>query len=293
MLLRLEEPTLGVLRLEPRYGFRPSRLDLGFPTARAVSEDRVNAHGTIDSTQLYGSRAVTMSVAVVGNSDGESGWPYRRRDLLDRLRAFLNPGRRSYLYIDDEDGTAERRVLLRGDSAGAPIETPGYAEVSLGWVAPEGILELGTQLLVPVPAVPPSPAGRSYPRRYPLRYPRFSAAGAQGVVNIGTEPAAPIYRIFASKNPAIINPDTATVLAFGGTALTGTVQLVGSQYIEVDVRNATAYYNGDRTQSAYGSIDFARSSFAWLAPGSNRLRLVSETQDPAARVDVLYRPAWI
>jgi len=294
MKLRLEEPRLGTLRLEPQYGFRVSKLDLGFPASRAVSEDRVNANGVIDSTALYGARAVTIALAVVGNSDGETGGPATRRQLLDRLRAFASPARRPYLYVDDEDGSTERRLRLRGEQAGAPIEIPGYAETSLGWTAPDGILEHGVEQVVTVTAVLPSEPGRIYPKSYPFSYPTVSSAGAKGVENIGTEPAAPIYRIFGPcVNPSIINPDTGDVLAFGGTGLTGTVTLAGSQFIEVDVKNATATYNGDPAASAYAGIDLTRSTFAWLAPGANRLRFVTTSYEDGARVEVTYRSAWI
>jgi hypothetical protein len=292
--LRLEEPKLGTLRLETHYGYRVAKLDLGFPVARAVAEDRVNANGQIDSTALYGARAVSLALAVVGNSDGETGEVDTRRNLLDRLRAFASPARRPYLYVDDEDGSVERRVLLRGDQAGAPLEIPGSAQVTVVWVAPAGILEHGVQQTVSVSAVLPSDPGRTYDKTYSVSYPKQSSVGSKGVENIGTEPAAPVYRIFGPcTNPTIINPDTGDVLAFGGTAVTGTVTLTESQFIEVDVTAATAFYNGDPTASAYSAIDFVRSTFAWLAPGANRLRLVTSSYQGDARLEVMYRSAWI
>lgn len=294
MKLRLEEPQLGTLRLEPAYGFRVSKLDLGFPAARAVAEDRVNANGVIDSTALYGARAVSLALAVVGNSDGESGNPASRRTLLDQLRAFASPARRPYLYVDDEDGSVERRLRLRGDVAGAPIEIPGYADATVAWTAPDGVLEHGVQQVVTVTAVLPSDPGRAYPKTYSYSYPKVSGAGSKGVENIGTEPAAPVYRIFGPcVNPGLVNPDTGDVIQFGGTALTGTVTLTGAQYIEVDVKNATATYNGDPAASAYAALDLTRSTFAWLAPGANRLRLVTTSYEDGARAEITYRSAWI
>lgn len=295
MKLRLEEPTLGVLRLERQYGYRPSRLDLGFPAAREVTEDRVNAPGVIDSTVLFGARPVAVNLAVVGDSDGETTRGVTRTALLSKLAAYCIPGLRSYLYVDAEDGTVERRVQVRGTSVGAPLDLPGYADVSVGWSAPDGYLENGTLQSVTVNPVLPSDPGRTYPKTYPFSYPKLSSAGAMGVANSGNLPAAPVYRIYGPcTNPGIVNPDTGDVTQFGGTALTGTLALNSSQYIEVDVRNATAVFNGDPNQPAYQYLDLTQQGgFAWLAPGANRLRLVTTSYDDGCHVDVMYRSAWI
>lgn len=282
MSTRLVDPELGTLELEPADGFRVRDLDLGYPAARVVSDPRVNANGTDDRTEFYGSRVVSLT-CLVQSVEGRT-----RRQALDLLRAYASPRRRPVL-IFDEDGTGdERQVRLRGDQLGWPLSTAVAADVQVAWTAPDGILEAVTESSVSVSAVPITEPGRSYPRTYPLTYPAISLVGAVDAPNAGTEPAAPVMQLWGPcTDPALVNASTGEQLRFTGLTLTG------SQYVEVDVKAATVLLNGRAGQSLYSSMDLLASSLWWLQAGSNLVRYSPASYDPAAHAVLTYRSAWI
>jgi hypothetical protein len=56
---RLEDGS-DVLHLTEANGFFVQSLDTGYPTARAVVDNRAGADGTYDSTAYFGNRTVSM-----------------------------------------------------------------------------------------------------------------------------------------------------------------------------------------------------------------------------------------
>lgn len=286
----LEADGLGRLELTEANGFVVTSLDLGWPTVRAVSNNRVGANGADDTTAFYGPRAVSLEVGVFAPDDRTAS----RRDRMSRLLAYASPARRAVLVFWDDDGVPQR-VSLRGESVTPPPRRPvGTAvTVMLAWSAPDGIVEELEQRTVKVSAFAATGGpGRTYPRRYPIRYPVRASAGSQDVVN-GTEPAAPIYRLWGPcVNPRLVNVETGAEVRFGNTA-TGDLTLTADQYVEVNVRNATVTLNGRATESLYSRLDLVASSFAWLIAGTQRLRYVPKSFGSGAHADVLYRRAYL
>lgn len=287
---RLVDPDLGTLELTRANGYRVSNIDLGFPTSRAVVVERVNANGAEDLTVFYGARAVSMTVVVL------AGVGVSRRAALDRLRAFASPARRPVLYFNDDDLTSapDRMVRLRGDQLGSPLTNPILTTTQVQWVAPEGVIESAAQLAVAVPAVASAEAGRLYPRTYPIIYPPNAVYGSVTVVNEGTEPAAPILRLWGP----CVDP-WAGNLSFGESlGLTGIlpsdppVTLTAEQFVEVDVREATVRLQGKATQNMYSNLTLD-SALWWLRPGSNLIRYTPASYGPGARAELFWRHAWI
>lgn len=279
---RLEDATLGVLELTEVNGYAVGKVDLGFPAVRAATAERVNANGTDDSTEFYGSRAVALEVAVF-DVPGVT-----RRQALDRLRAYASPSRRPVLYYDEQSDGEARRVQLRGDQLGWPMERPGYARVSIAWVCPDGVIEAADASVVTATGSIPPEAGRSYPRSYPLAYPATSIVGAAAVDNTGTEPAAPVLQLWGPvTNPAVANLTTGEQIVFTDLALTA------EQYVEIDIKEATVRLNGRADQSLYHRLVFADTTFWWLRPGLNYVRYAPETYSGSARAVITFRSAWL
>lgn len=280
---RLVDPELGTLELTRANGYKVSDINIGFPAARDVVTHRVNAHGVDDSTAFYGARAVSMTVVVM------DGVGVSRRVALDRLRAFASPARRPVLFFNDDDLTSEpdRMVRLRGNQLGSPLTNPILSITQVQWVAPEGIIESAIEQVVTASATAEVEAGRTYPRTYDLTYPSITSIGSAAVTNDGTEPAAPILRLWGPcTDPKVINLATMETLELTGLSLTA------EQYVEVDVREATVRLQGKSTQNLYTSLTLD-SALWWLQPGVNDVRYSPATWSGDARAQIIYRHSWI
>jgi hypothetical protein len=279
---RFEDTVLGTLNLTDANGYAINRVDLGFPVARVVSSERVNANGVDDVSAFYGARAVAVQVSAYGAAG------ITRKAALDRLRAYASPARRPYLYWDEALDGHERRVRLRGDAVTWPMDNPVATDVQLTFVAPDGVIEDASATTVAVAAAAAPEAGRSYPRTYPLTYPATSAVGTVDALNAGTEPAAPVLALWGPcTDPTLANLTTGEQIVFTGTVLTA------EQYIEVDVREATVRLNGRVDQSLYDHLDLTATSLFWLAAGSNLLRYSPATYGAGAQATCVYRSAWL
>jgi hypothetical protein len=89
------------LDLTPANGFAVAVVDLGFPSVRAVAEERPSANGTLDTTSLHGARVVSLNVKGYGTS---------LTSIRDQLAAWCRPDRRPYLVVD-RDGRPRSRTL--------------------------------------------------------------------------------------------------------------------------------------------------------------------------------------
>ena len=297
----LVDANLGTLELDPAAGYAVSKLDLGYPEARAATVARVNAPGADDFTAYYGARAVSLEITV---------WPTEERSAgaaLDLLRAFTSPQRRPYLYLDrsevdvgwdlypssyGDNGYGDqvsdrRRLLLRGETMSAPVETRGMVRVQCQWVAPEGVLEGEAEASALVPSEG-TEAGRQYQRTYPLVYAETPVIGSVVVTNIGGEPAAPVIRFHGPvTDPALHNLTTGEVVRFSG------LTLVAGQWVDVDVKRATVRINSDPNQSAYGLLDLVDSTLWWLPAGQSTLRFTAGSREPGSYSEITWRPVWL
>lgn len=282
--LRLEADGLDDFPLTIDEGFSVDKVDLGFPEIRDVVIPNTGADGEDDQTEFIGARAVVLAGSIVPTDE------LARQEVLDRLRAFLNPRLRPYLVYELDDGTGERRIRLRGDAHSAPITTPGFAKVVVGWRGPDGIQESTTLTVEIASATPEEEPGRTYDRVYPLFYPESSVLGSVVVTNAGNVSVYPVLELYGPvDDPRIENIDGGGSLRFEGLTLG-----IGD-YLEIDTRERTIYLNGMSTQSRYAYLDFAASSWRGLelAPGENLIRYFPESFDDGAEARIRFRSSWI
>jgi len=276
----LEDITLGRLLLDPDHGYIVTKMDLGHPSVRAVSNDRVGASGAIDTTAFHSSRAVTLEVSCFDTDQ------LSRRDVIARLRAYTSPGRRPALVWQEDDGV-DRRVLVRGDSTGWALEKAGLGaavSVQVAFVAPDGVLETLAQTTADVSALPTPGAGLGFPVTLPTAFPKTSTYNTTRVMNNGTEAAPPVFQLWGPcTSPLLLNLSTGQRLSLPGLTLTA------QQYAEVDVANATILLNGRPAESLYAYQEWGVSSFFWLAPGRNLLRYTPASFSEDAHAVVRFR----
>jgi len=280
---RLVDPVLGEFALDRSNGFVAVKVDPGWPAARAVVDDLVNASGTYDGTQVHGARSVSVQALLLPTVNGPT-----RRAILARLGAYCAPQRRPVLLYDEEGDGTYRRIALRGSQLGAPREGKLGRSVQAAWEAPTGLIESAELHTQAVLAAPQRSPGRTYPKTFNWVFPSVNSAGAVGVLNEGTENVAPVYRLWGPcTTPRITNVETAARMVFPG------LQLLAGQFVEVDVRNSTVRFMGDVGQNYFGRLDVPNSTFTWLAPGSNRINYTPDSYDGTTHADVIWRDAWL
>ena len=283
MILSLQGDGLPTLVLDRPHGYRVATLTLPTAATRSVAEDRVNASGTVNSTRLAGASTASMTIAIVE----DAARTMLLQDLIDALRLYCDPAYRPYLVLDFEGERASRRVPLVADSASTPFEVPGYSAASVAWIVPDGVAEALDLTTATVSAQAAPEPGITVPLTVPIRVPGSTLLNTTLVTNPGTAPSAPVLQLWGPcTGPKLTNATTGLSLSLPG------LTLGADQYVEVTVKDVSVLLNGRPSESVYGSVDLATSSFWWLARGANYLRYAPASWSGNARAVVSYRPTW-
>lgn len=269
--------------LLPRDGLKAQGLDAGSPTVREVTEDRPGTDGELDSTALFGSRAVSVELLAVQTPGA----------FEDELGLFLHPSKRPYLYVVDDEWAQERRLKLRFVqlSAGRTSDMPPTVRhIQAQWKAPDGIWEDATgDTAVTILADISDGAGLAWPITFPISWAATAAAGAQTVNNAGTAPAYFVARLYGPcTGPSLLNVTTGEAITF-----TSDLVLGAGDYVEIDTREHTANAESLADASRLNYLDFAASTWWRLAPGNQELRFSAASVSTGAQVVIIYRPAWL
>lgn len=269
--------------LLPRDNLAVQGLDAGAPAVREVTENRAGANGEIDTTSLHGARAVSLDVLEKATPAG----------FEDEIAVFLDPGRRPYLYVVDDEWSTERRLRLRyvQHNAARSAEMPGTVRhLQVQWKAPDGVWEDASgDTLVTILADISDGAGLAWPATWPISFDPTAAAGAQVITNPGTLPAYFTARLYGPcTGPSLLNVTTGEQITF-----TSDLVLGAGDYVEVSMLEHTAYAESDPSASRLGYLDFGLSSWWRLAPGAQELRFHAASASTGAQVVIVYRPAWL
>lgn len=281
--MRLESSGIDALVLAEVGGLDVASIDWGWPSPRDVVEPRPSAHGTIDSTSLFGARVITVQFWL-------DSCPAVSRRALQR---FLDPGRRSYMYFRESADDPELRVLVRGsawsEQVPASVLVSGQRSVVAQWVAPDGILEAAEATETTVPATATAgTAGFTVPITTPLVFPDSVPIGSATIVNGGTVDSYPVIRVYGPcADPVVENQTVGRELAFDGLTVNA------GEYVELDTRARTVLYLSDPGDSRYADLDFATSSWWSLAPGENAVRLAPASFSEPSQMVVTHRDAYL
>ena len=283
MTIRLEQDGLPPLELTAANGWYVSRMDLGYPTARAVVDDRPLASGTDDRTRFHSSKVVTLDLVARGD----------RNVKQEQLGPYLVPFRRSYLYYPAGNGF-ERRILLRARDRQAPwTGPPGKHRLIVQFDAPNGTAETALEGSATATATTPVEPGFTFDLTFDIVFPLSTPVGATTVTTIGDALCPPILRLFGPcTNPKIENvtdPDEegrAKRLAFN-------ITLAAGEFLEVDVRERTVKLNGNPRRDRYATLDFPESRWWTLQPGANLVRYFPDVFAGASRAEIAFRCQFI
>jgi hypothetical protein len=301
-LLRLEDSRvsstpgwLSPLVLAPINGYVPQKIDLGFPEIREVANPRTDAHGIIDSTAYVGARPVVLEVALAPELTELAS---TERSLGDTLRAWLAPAMRPYLVYQLDPSDPIRRLEVRNTGASyiSSFVDDDYQIMGIGWKAPNGFAEdyEATEATTWSTTAPTTETGRTYDLTFDRGYPATEEIEPNSVTVSGNVAVDAVIRLYGPcVSPAISNETTGAVLDFSGN---GGLTLNAGEYLEVDVRNRTAYLNGDTSQSRYSYLNFSTSSRLpefRLEPGTNTLRYTPASTTGTPQAVITFRNAWI
>jgi hypothetical protein len=274
--IRLERDGYPPLLLTRENGWAVRRLDLGYPSPRLVVDDRPQANGTDDRTQYFGDRVVSLDLLATGP----------RQAKVDELGPFLVPNARSYLYFPV--GGFERRVLLRARARTAQYRLPERTEVLVQWDAPNGTIETATVQQRTAFAVPETEPGVTFDVDFDIDFPQSSPIGSTSVVTVGNAFCPPVVDLYGPvTNPSIEN------LTDGFRRLVFAATIADGQFFRVDFRERTVLLNGDPVRNRYNQLDFARSQWWTLQPGTNLVRYTADTFASPARAVIRYRCQWV
>ena len=263
--------------------YRVESFELAWPAVREVVASLPTRDGDFDTTRLYGSRVVTVVGSIVTTA------AQSRQSALGALGYWLQPAMRPRLVYAVDAANPPLKIGLRGSQLASPYTNPGISAFTASWVAPD---PAAYSLTVHQAFISPASAqsGRTYPRTYPMTYPAGSGAtGVATVTNAGTYRTWPIFRVFGPCADVSITYLPPAVGAFVTSGLT----VAAGDYVTVDTRAATVYYNGDPGASRYSNVDFSRTTWAPLAPGTTQIRFAPTSFSSPCQLEIDWSDAYL
>lgn len=281
-LMQLADETGAVL--VDFLGLEPTVLvtafDLGWPETREVTVNRAENDGTVDTTTLYGSRAVAMTLSMATGDDPAIDATVL--GLMDTLRQLSTPDRRPYLYVRFGNDADVYRLQLRTDSWTAPYSWK--LQPQLQWKAPDGALETVTEFAATVFAAGGVETGRVYPLIYPRNYGAGIPPGAIVISSGGMVPTWMIIRVYGPiTNPTIANLTTGKRMVFTG------LDVAAGDYVSIRTKDHTVLVNDDPNVSRLSYVDWTQSSWLQLIPGANQIALTADVVGTGSYMTLSWR----
>lgn len=279
----LSAPDLDDLTLSRTDGWAVRKFDWVPGPPRSITYQPPQRSGMVNRTQFADDGTVTFALRLV---PGFGAFQSR----IDRLQAFTEPDVRPTLTVDYEDGSLPRRAVLADGVVTSPMERPTHRDAVAQWSAPDGIFESVAQQQVIIRAAPSdsSVIGLSFPVVFPLAWPAAPVVGAGLVTNIGNTIAYPILRLRGpmSDRIEIIHVDLDRSIVLDGFTIPA------GSYVDIDTRTKRILANSDPAESRRQFLVYPDTSWWALSRGAQRVRLVVETFDSPAQVEVLWHHAY-
>jgi hypothetical protein len=268
--------------LYPRTGLVVMSVTSASPVVRAVTEPRPDDDGELDTTERFGARAVAVELMATETPAG----------FVEELSAWMHPGRRPYLEVVDDEWAQTRRVMLRSDQWGGPIDAddaPYIRRIPAQWRAPDGIWEASESTTLTVSADVPSSVGVSAPVTAPIALTPTLASGSLQMTNVGGSPSHFTALLYGPCSaPRLINDLTGEQIAF-----TSDLVLAAGEYVEIDTRAKTARLLSSVAADRRGFIDFSVNSWWQIQRGAQQIRYAPTAPTAGSQAVITYRPVWL
>jgi hypothetical protein len=271
----------------PAPGVSAQVLDVNAP-ARAVTEDKVGAHGSYDLTRYRSAAAVALSMILF--PDTASGQTPEL--FLDALGPLLDPALRPTLIVTNDQWTTQRQLTVRFDSTTKPLSDPTNWPVQVSWQAPvaawesttlvnlfaNALLQSTTGITIGTTGLPITIAG--------IVMPATSAPSPSQVTSIGSTVSQWTALLYGPcTGPKLANDTTGLTLEF-----TDDVTLSAGDYVTLDSSTRTATLNSN--QSILPFLSFSTSDWWLIQPGLNTIRFYPTAAGGGSQAQLTFRPAW-
>jgi hypothetical protein len=248
-------------------GYFCTSFDLGYPTVRAVVNNRPDQHGADDLTQFWGERAISVAITAVASAGSQID------ALTGKFARFMDVSARPVLHwIFDRPGATERTLTLRPANMTFPIVGNTQRDLHMQWVAPDPLPRDPNIQTVTAWAGSSSATGRAYSRTYPRTYPPPGGPTATigHIVSNGDFPVSPLLRIYGPITAPVVTIVNSDGSGTSSIKFSASTVVNSGHFIDVDTNRKTAYFDADHTQPAISSLDWTASSWPVVNPAPNQ-----------------------
>ena len=233
--------TLGTLTVGLEGpGWFCSSLDLGYPDARDIVNNKPDQDGVDDRTRLMGSRVVTAEVTALVGAGA------RVDAVASQFAPFMVPSARPVLhYVLDRPGAAERTMTLRASGYSWPIVGADQRDIQLQWVCSDPIARDPTVQTATAWAGSSTPPGRAYPLAFNRVYPPGSSSPTSAIIttpgDVGVRPRLRVYGPITA--PQVLISVSAPGVPFVTYYLTflASYTIAAGAWVDVDCARKTAF----------------------------------------------------
>jgi hypothetical protein len=292
--ITLTDPVSGLsVPILPADGVAAQILDVAAP-ARAVTEDRVAAHGSYDTTRYLAAAAVSLSLLLY------PGAVQAPEDFLDAVGPLLSPALRPALVVSNDQWAQARQLTVRYDSVAKPLSDATNWPVQISWQAPAGVWEAATLTVASLQPLTPPLTGLEFDPTTGLVvtsagyvFPASTAPSPTQVTSAGNAPSQWQALLYGPcTGPRLANDTTGLTVAF--TPDMPPLNL--GDYILLDSATQSAQLNSDPSPGAsmLQYLDFSVSNFGWwqIQPGLNIVRYQPASADAGSQAQLSFRASW-
>lgn len=284
--LELSLPGRVLDLMDVGQGFRVAQLDLGFPEVREDATDAPDQSGTIDTTSLFGARAVTIAGTIIASAAGS------RSRSLSLLTPFMDPAARPVLTYQTEPDADPRTLTLRAVDSSSPLDSLSVSKWSASWKAPAG-LALGT---VEHSAIcGPSwliTEGRGYPLVFDRVYPAAGSSDSATITPGGDYPTPPVLTIWGPATGARITVEDLNTGATATIELKPDYVIAAGHYLVIDCGRRTIV--DDFGTNVYGDALEMFATWPVLVPNTlNVVSFFAEATAGSTRLVTTWFDRWL
>lgn len=251
---------------------------LDSPEIRDSFSELVEADGASPGNSFRGRRPIILNGTVLATG------ALQRNERMENIKAAANALRADgNLFWTPEGGqNVFCKVRLQ-----QPLRfTKGFVkDFQIPLVANDPRIYSVTLTNVEVTATTEGTSGFVFPLGFDLDFGEVSYAGQAIVTNEGTADSPPVIRIYGPGiNPTLVNVTT-------GKTVNLTYNLGAGEFLELDFATHQVLLNGNVNR--YSAYDFDSSEWWMLQPGTNDVRMTFASFTPGAKMELLYRSAWL
>lgn len=255
-------------------------LDLGYPSPREASTVLSGQDGENDVTTYTGGRAITAEVGFVTPSDTIGS-------LQDTVRGLMHPGRRYWLYVQQDGWSGQRMIRVRGASLAMPTGPLPWVG-QLGWKAPGATFQDVTASSVTLSPQAQSSGGMTLPMSFPMSFQPGLVPGASILTVNGTAPAPPVVDMYGPCSDPLFR-----VVTTGQQVSLPGLSIAAGSFVRVDVAARTVLLNNDPAQSQLNRVDYSSSSWPLLPTGSPEVVFSPSSTGAGCQAVLSWRSQWL